>query len=79
MPLCVDRERRSNAGSRMAKLLNEEEEDELRVEVDMDKLSSFTHKQISAMQAAAEAVPENHGFAEMVEKYVKIAKDQLQS
>lgn len=28
MPIAVDRERRSNAGSRMAKLLNEEEEDE---------------------------------------------------
>ncbi|KAF6772600.1 hypothetical protein AHF37_08269 [Paragonimus kellicotti] len=28
MPICVDRERRPNAGARMAKLLNEEEEDE---------------------------------------------------
>ncbi|CAL8107998.1 unnamed protein product [Calicophoron daubneyi] len=33
MPLCVDRERRPNAGSRMAKLLNEEEEDEFYTKV----------------------------------------------
>lgn len=28
MPISVDRERRANAGARMARLLNEEEEDE---------------------------------------------------
>ena len=56
-----------------AATVEESNEDELKVEVDLDKLKKITPAQFSAMQAAAEAVPGNKPFQDMVEGYVSLA------
>ena len=52
-------------------------EDDCKVEVDLDKLKHITSAQLSAMQAAAEAVPGNKPFQDMVEGYMALANSVI--